>query len=201
MFTNSGISVSRETFQLLENYVELLSAGNKLQNLIGASTLDEIWDRHILDCAQLLRFETHARSNWIDIGSGAGLPGMVIAILAGGAVTLVEPRRLRAQFLSDTVGALGLDQVSVVHGKAEKVQGRFDVITARAVASIENILAMTLHLAHSRSIWVLPRGRKGQSELAEARRNWHGEFRSHKSLTDPDAVIITMSGVRAKEIG
>ena len=130
----AGRPVSRETLALLEAFVERLKTANQTQNLVAASTLDAIWERHILDSAQLVRFEPSAGASWVDIGSGAGLPGIVIAALVEGPVTLVEPRRLRAAFLEETVAVSGLaDRVSVLTSKIENVRGKFDLITARAV--------------------------------------------------------------------
>jgi 16S rRNA (guanine527-N7)-methyltransferase len=195
----AGRPGSRETFARLEAYVDRLKSANRAQNLVAASTLDDIWDRHILDSAQLVRFEPRRGASWVDIGSGAGLPGMVIAALIEGPVTLVEPRRLRAAFLDETVAVLGLaDRVSVRASKAEKIHGKFDVITARAVAPLGQLLGMGLHLAHSGTIWALPKGRNAKSELAEAQRSWQCEVRSEASCTDPEATILVLRRVRAK---
>ena len=191
--------VSRETFVLLMDYVERLKAANASQNLIAASTLDTLWKRHILDSAQLVRYEPHAGASWVDIGSGAGLPGIVIAALVQGPVTLVEPRRLRADFLQATVEALGLGgRVSIVRSKIENVQGKFDIITARAVAPLGRFLGMAHHLAHNETVWALPKGKNANSELAEARRCWQCAVRSEASGTDPDAKLLVLSKVRAK---
>ncbi|MEO6582310.1 MAG: 16S rRNA (guanine(527)-N(7))-methyltransferase RsmG, partial [Sphingomicrobium sp.] len=133
----AGRPVSREALSLLERYVERLTAANSAQNLVAASTIGSIWERHILDSAQLIRFESFAGASWVDIGSGAGLPGIVIAALTTGQMNLVEPRRLRAEFLQATIVDLGLaDRVSVQQSKTENIQGNFDVITARAVAPL-----------------------------------------------------------------
>jgi 16S rRNA (guanine527-N7)-methyltransferase len=192
-------SVSRETFERLESYVARIKSANSGQNLISASTLGAIWDRHIIDSAQLVRFEPHAGASWLDIGSGAGLPGIVVAALVEGPVTLVEPRRLRAEFLEDAVTALGLaDRVTVECAKIEKVTGSFDVITARAVAPLDRLLRMALHLAHDGTIWALPKGKSAHSELAEAQRSWQCEVRSETSCTDPQARILVLSKVEAK---
>ena len=194
-----GRPVSRETFALLERYVALLTSTNAQQNLIAASTVDDLWERHIIDSAQLVRFEPNPGSSWIDIGSGAGLPGIVISLLAHGSMTLVEPRRLRVEFLQHVIGELQLGpRVRVAHCKADKASGKFDVITARAVASTEQLLGITLHLSHRGTVWLLPKGRSGKSDLADATRTWQGAFRSEQSLTDPQAVILVASGVRAK---
>jgi len=193
----AGRPVSRETFQKLEAYVGLLEAENKRQNLVSRATLDRIWDRHILDSAQLVRFEPCAGASWVDIGSGAGLPGIVIACLVEGPVTLVEPRRLRAEFLHKAVEALGLS-AEVLAMKAERVAGRFDVICARAVAGLEDLLKLSHHLSTRNSVWVLPKGRNAERELVEARRTWQGAFHVERSVTDAQSWIIVGTGVKAK---
>jgi 16S rRNA (guanine527-N7)-methyltransferase len=133
------------------------------------------------------------------VGSGAGLPGLVVAIMTEGPMTLVEPRRLRVNFLNSVIDDLGLSRrVCVVHGKADKASGSFDVITARAVAPTNRLLGITLHLSHPKTIWLLPKGRSGKSDLADAERTWQGVFRSEYSLTDPEATIVVASGVHVK---
>lgn len=195
----AGRDVSRETYGLLTRYETYVRAEAAKQNLISASTLDWLWERHILDSAQLVRFEPSPGASWIDIGSGAGLPGIVIAILSNGPVALVEPRRLRADFLERCVGELGLnDRVSVAAAKVEKVAGSFDVITARAVANLDRLLRISTHLSTGKSLWVLPKGRSAQSELAHARRNWHCDSTSVTSRTDPDSEILVLRNVKAR---
>lgn len=194
-----GRHVSRETLHRLEFYAELLRAGSSSQNLISASTLDSLWERHILDSAQLARFEPRAGASWVDVGSGAGLPGIVIALLVEGPVRLVEPRRLRAEFLEQCIMELGLaPRVSVEGAKIEKSGGRFDVITARAVAPLTKFLGLAHHLSHKGTIWALPKGRNAKSELAEAQRSWQCDVRVEDSFTDPDARILVLSNVKAK---
>ena len=193
------IEVSRETQSRLDRYVALLLDENERQNLIGQSTVQEIWDRHIADSAQLVRFAPRPDSSWLDIGSGAGLPGMVIAILTHGPVTLVEPRKLRANFLQRSVETLGLASRVPVHAaKVERITGTFDVITARAVASLEALLRISQHLSTDKTVWVFPKGKTAQSELAEARRTWQGEFRLEPSVTSGEAAILVAAGIRRK---
>jgi 16S rRNA (guanine527-N7)-methyltransferase len=196
----AGRAVSRETFRLIEAYVELLKSGAAEQNLIAPSTLETIWERHVLDSAQLVRLEAFAGASWVDVGSGAGLPGIVVALLVEGPVTLIEPRRLRAEFLSDVIAKLGLaDRVRVECAKVERVGGQFDLITARAVAPLDHLLAITEHLSKSGTAWVLPKGRNAQSELAQAKRNWHCDVRVEQSCTDPDSQILVLTRVGAKK--
>ena len=189
--------VSRETFEKLKVYVALLMEENARQNLVSASSLNQAWERHILDSAQLLRFEPDPRASWVDIGSGAGLPGVVIACLTDGPVTLVEPRALRAGFLRRIVTDLSLN-ASVMQTKAEKVSGQFDVITGRAVAPLETFLRISRHLSTGKTVWALPKGRKAHSELAEAKRSWQGTFHVERSVTDEDSWIVVATGVREK---
>jgi len=192
-----GRPVSRETFEKLELYAALLREESARQNLVSAATLDDLWERHIVDSAQLLRYEPQALASWLDIGSGAGLPGIVVACLAEGAVTLVEPRRLRADFLHKVVESLRLD-ASVLCAKVERVEGRFDVITARAVAALPRLLKISAHLSTGKTVWALPKGRGALAELAEARRTWQGDFRVEPSVTDDDSYVVVATKVRAR---
>ena len=95
----AGRRFSRETFEKLQAFVALLREANEGQNLVSAATLSAVWDRHIVDSAQLVKYESAGAASWLDIGSGAGLPGIIIACLVEGPVNLFEPRRLRAEFL------------------------------------------------------------------------------------------------------
>jgi 16S rRNA (guanine527-N7)-methyltransferase len=192
-----GRDVSRETFEKIEAYAALLREERAHQNLVSASTLDHLWERHILDSAQLVRFEPHAGSSWVDIGSGAGLPGIVIACVVDGSVTLIEPRRLRAEFLHRVCESLGL-RASVFIGKAERAQGEYDVITARAVSNLAQVLKISAHLSTGKSRWVLPKGRSAERELVEAQQAWQGAFHVEQSATDPDSRIVIGTGVRAR---
>jgi 16S rRNA (guanine527-N7)-methyltransferase len=189
--------VSRETFEKIEVYVALLREEAARQNLISASTLDHVWERHILDSAQLVRFEPRVGASWADIGSGAGLPGIVVACLVEGPVTLIEPRRLRAEFLHKVVEALRID-ATIFAGKVERAEGEYEVIAARAVARLGETLRISQHLSTIKTVWALPRGRSADAELVEARRAWQGVFHVEQSVTDADSGIVVATGVRAR---
>lgn len=189
--------VSRETFARLEDYVQLVIDANQHQNLVSKSTIASIWDRHIVDSAQLARY-VRAGSSIVDIGSGAGLPGIVLAILTNQLVTLVEPRALRATFLRDTARELNLDQVEIIHGKAGAARGSYDTITARAVAPATELFAMTHHLAHAGTTYLFPKGRSATSELEVVRGAWQGDFRLEPSVTSDEASILVASRVRPR---
>ena len=194
----AGRNVSRETFEKLNAYAALLREESGRQNLVSASTLAELWDRHILDSAQLVRFEPRAGASWADVGSGAGLPGIVIACMVDGPVTLIEPRRLRAEFLHKVSESLRLN-VKVFVGKAERAEGKYEVITARAVAGFAHLLKISAHLSTRNTVWALPKGRSATAELAEARSSWQGVFHVEQSATDVQSMIIVGTGVRARQ--
>jgi len=188
--------VSRETIEKIGAYVALLREESARHNLVAASTLDGLWDRHIVDSAQLARFEPRSGASWADVGSGAGLPGVVIACLVEGPVRLIEPRRLRADFLHKLCESLHLN-ASVFVGKAERAEGEYEVITARAVANLAKTLEISAHLSTRKTVWALPKGRNAVAELAEARKAWQGMFHVEHSVTDADSQIIVGTGVRA----
>lgn len=190
--------VSRGTLDQLRLYRSLLEAESSRHNLVAASSLPCFWSRHVVDSLQLLR---HAPDGeWIDIGSGAGLPGLVVAIAGRSPVVMVEPRTLRAGFLSAAAIRLGLSgAVTVVPAKVTMVmRPPARVLSARAVAPLDVLFAAAGHLADDTTHWLLPKGRTVHKELAEARRSWQGEFRLEPSLTDPDARIVIATQVKRK---
>lgn len=190
--------VSRETMGRLDALVELVIAENSRQNLISQSTIEAIWTRHILDSAQLLD-HAPASGTWLDIGTGAGFPGLVIAILRAQPMYLVESRRLRSSFLAEVVDQLDLSLVTVCDQKIEAVPTRpVSVISARALASLEKIFSLAHRFADENTIWILPKGRSVQQELAVACESWQGTFHVKHSITDCDAAIVVAQNVRPK---
>jgi 16S rRNA (guanine527-N7)-methyltransferase len=182
--------VSRETSERLAKFVELLIEENARQNLVARSTLDDIEIRHIDDSLQLLRHAPAGR--WLDIGTGAGLPGMVVAIARPHEQTiLVEPRSLRAEFLRRVVDSLALPNVYVIAAKVETVGPlAANVISARAVASLDRLFSIGLPHAARDCVWLLSKGRNAAAELAAVRRTWQGRFDLIPSETDPEAAIV-----------
>lgn len=191
--------VSRETMNLLDRYVEILLDQNVQHNLIARSTEAHVWHRHILDSAQLLKHSKAGAADWLDVGTGAGLPGLVLAIMTNAKHVLVEPRRLRAKFLQDVVNALSLDKrVEVVQSRVEVLrERRFDVITARAFTTLSQTLLATRHVADTGTIWLLHKGRKAPDEVAEARALKLATFECLPSLTAKDATIVRVSDMKA----
>jgi len=193
-----SFDVPRETMARLDAFAALLRHENGRQNLVSAASLDALWLRHIADSAQLVRFG-HRGASWVDLGSGAGFPGLVVALLHQGPVTLVEERRLRVDFLRRAAEMLGV-AVEIMPTKVERVPPRsFDMISARAFAPLDRLLALGTALSTRKSRWVLPKGRNAETELAALDSSWQGRFELHASVTDADARIIVADGVhRAK---
>lgn len=188
--------VSRET--MVAAFVDLVVAESERQNLISKATMDVVWVRHILDSAQLIDLlPDKARPGpWVDIGTGAGFPGMVIALLTDQPMILVEPRRKRAEFLSDAAQRLGIAERVEVHArKVEQISGNASVISARAVAPLPELLASARHIASRSTIWLLPKGINAREEVEAARRTWHGSFHVEHSVTQPGSLIIIATDV------
>jgi 16S rRNA (guanine527-N7)-methyltransferase len=189
------MNVSRETAAQLALFKTLVIAENERQNLVSPASLAEFESRHIDDAVQLA--DLGQAGSWCDVGSGAGLPGIVIAIVTGAPMTLIEPRKLRADFLRRAVAELGLD-AEVFEGKAERVPAHFDNITARAVADLARLLAITENLAQRGTRWILPKGRSAKKELEAAQLSWQGSFSLVPSRTSDEAAIIVAEGVRRR---
>jgi 16S rRNA (guanine527-N7)-methyltransferase len=181
----------------LEVLVDRVVAESARQNLIAASTLPHIWARHIVDSAQLLRWDRSGP--WLDIGTGAGFPGMVVAAIRGG-VTMVEPRRGRVEFLQSCLDALGVAKDNrVLRGKVETLPAApFSIISARAVASLPTLFAAASHCATNETLWLLPKGQSAADEVAQSRQTWHGMFHVEHSATNAEALIVVAKGIRRR---
>lgn len=203
-----SFDVSRETWRRLERYVALLLEESEQQNLISQSTKDQVWSRHIADSAQLLLHVPALRSSdsdapWVDLGAGAGLPGIVVALLSSYRVVMIEMRRKRAVFLHDVIEGIGIANASVHLGKVESVK-RTDicspaaVISARAYAPMERLIASAHHLTKKGTCWLLPKGQNFQNELDIAKSLWHTDASAVQSVTAPDSAIIMLRNVRKR---
>jgi 16S rRNA (guanine527-N7)-methyltransferase len=192
-------NVSRETLEQLDRFIGLLRDEGTRQNLISASTMDTIWARHVVDSAQLLNLAEGG--DWVDLGSGAGFPGLVIAAIGGRRVTLVESRAKRIAFLKEAADILGVaDLVEIFGGRAELLPDRtFAVISARAFAPLPRLLAIAHRLSRPETVWVLPKGKGAARELEEVADSWQGDFRVVPSVTDSEAAIIVASQVRPRK--
>ncbi|MFC0206234.1 16S rRNA (guanine(527)-N(7))-methyltransferase RsmG [Novosphingobium soli] len=186
----------------LENLVALLSAENQRQNLVSAASLEQVWLRHIVDSAQLLAHVPRGTSGaWMDLGTGAGFPGLVIAALRPEtAVLLVESRTRRIEWLSRAAAEIGLTNVRVCGQRLEAVETRpVSVISARAFAPLDRLLELSARFSTRDTLWLLPKGRSAKQELEDLR-TWRHAFHVEQSITDPQAGIIvgTLAGGKGR---
>jgi 16S rRNA (guanine527-N7)-methyltransferase len=189
-------NVPRGTIDRLTEFAELVRQEGAGQNLISASTMGQIWARHIVDSAQLL---DHAgEGDWLDLGSGAGFPGLVIALVGNRPITLVESRAKRIVFLRKAAELMGVaERVEIFGGRAETLPDRkYGVITARAFAPLPRLLSIAHRFSAHQTTWVLPKGRSATRELEEVAGSWQGSFGIVPSITDSEAAIIVARDVR-----
>lgn len=178
----------------LDLLVTMLGEENQRQNLVSAGSLAQVWQRHIVDSAQLLPHVPRETSPWLDLGTGAGFPGIVIAALRPDCeVVMVESRAKRIEWLQRLIDALDLPRARVVGSRLEAVE-TFPVraISARAFAPLPQLLALSARFSTKDTVWLLPKGRSAAQELAELS-GWSHMFHVEHSLTDPEAGIIVGS--------
>lgn len=193
-------NVSRETLEKFDAYAALLADWQTRMNLVGPSTLGTIWQRHFTDSAQILVLAGNSRS-WLDIGAGAGFPGLVIALLDSEArLTLVESITKKCRFLDEVVRTLELqDRVAIENRRIEALpRAKFDVITARALAALDQLFDWGLPYAGSGSRWVLPKGARVDTELSIASERFAFDYTLVPSRTDAAARIVVASGVKRR---
>ena len=185
----------RSDFERLERYVEMLLAENQKQNLISRPSESNLWLRHIADSAQLLECisePAELAGPWLDLGTGPGLPGLVIAILRPQIpVVLVESRKRRVEFLDECVRKLALENCRVEGERLEQVSPfHAGIISARAFAPLDKLLRLSAPFSTSATRYVLPKGRSAAHELEVANPSIRKMFHVKHSLTDADAGII-----------
>lgn len=192
----AGFDVSRETRDRLEALVAELRRWQQVKNLVGPETLKEVWHRHVADSLQLAALAPDART-WLDLGSGAGFPGLVLGIAAaerpGTVVHLVESNSRKCAYLRHVARVTGA-AVKVHDARLETVidgfRGTVDVVTARALAPLPQLLAWTEPLLRTGAIGLFPKGQDAAHELTEARKSMRFNAETIASRTDPRASIL-----------
>ena len=174
----------------------MLAAGNEVMNLVGPASLPDYWRRHVVDSAQLLKVLPEPQ-RWADLGSGAGLPGVVLACLLKGRpnarVYLVESMAKRCRFLTQVVEALDLP-AEVIHARAEVVDVKVEVVTARACAPLLRLLDFARPYLGQGARGLFLKGQDVVAELTEATKYWKFEAELHPSQSDPRGRIVEISG-------
>ncbi len=195
-----GLNVSRETLNRLKLYEALLQKWTPRINLVSRTSLAEAWQRHILDSMQIFDLAPHPVDHWVDIGSGGGFPGLVIAIMgmddrSPSRVTLVESDTRKCAFLRNVIRETGAP-ASVVNDRIENIPPlQADILSARALANLTQLVSYAdLHLSKSGTA-IFPKGASWENELSEAQRTWNFGHRVVKSVTQTGPVILTITGI------
>lgn len=181
--------VAREKLECL---VALLREENTRQNLVSTASMEHVWQRHIVDSAQLLEHVPRGTAKtWMDLGTGAGFPGLVIAILCPDLeLTMVEGRARRVEWLEKASEILDLTNARTIGSRLENVQTRaVSAISARAFAPLDALLQLSARFSTGDTIWLLPKGRSAAQEL-NSLSGWMHTFHVEPSVTDPEAGIV-----------
>ena len=201
---NRIFQVSRETITSLTKYENELISSNKVLNLIGKSTIKQIWTRHFLDSAQVIDFIGKNDKTMIDLGSGAGFPGLVLAIIAKDRknnlkIKLIEKSPKKVNFLKKIISELHLD-VEVIDKNIFEYPKKIseDIIVSRAFKPFENILQLIHNQAENwKKIFVFL-GKTGKTELLQASKIWDIEYKQRVSLTSNDSIVIEINRIKKK---
>jgi len=187
--------VSRETLDRLKIYADLLLRWTKKINLIAKSTESEVWRRHFLDSAQLFPIIPESTKTLVDMGSGAGFPGLVLAVMGVHGVHLIESDQRKATFLREAARETGT--AVTVHAKRAEAVAPFpaDVITARALAPVADLLALGERFVTPATQYVLLKGQNVEVELTQAHKMWTIHVNSRASLSDPEGNVLCLSEV------
>jgi len=196
--------VSRETITSLKKYEDLLVKANKSLNLVGNSTINQIWIRHFLDSVQVIDFVDKNDQNLVDLGSGAGLPGLVLAITAKDRkltfkVKLIEKSPKKVKFLKNTVRALNLN-VEVLQQNILDEQIKFfeDVFVTRAFKPLKTILQLIHNKANNWKKIFIFLGKTGKNELLQASKSWDIEYKQRVSVTSNDSTVVEINKIKKK---
>ena len=181
----------------LERFAALLTAENQRQNLVSAVSLESVWQRHFADSLQLLdHVSRETPGPWLDLGSGAGFPGLVLAVARPNQrIILVESRKRRVEWLMQVTSALGLLNCQIIAARLESVETLpVSVITARAFAPLGKLLGLSARFSTQATVWLLPKGRSAAQELAEQPASIQRMFHVEQSQTDPGGGILVGQG-------
>jgi len=191
------LDVSRETLGRLQAYVDLLKAWNRRINLVSAASLADVWRRHILDSGQLLKHIDHSQRVLVDLGSGAGLPGLILGILGVADIHLIESDQRKAAFLREAARVAGT--TVTLHATRIESLTPFpaDIVTARALAPLSELLAWSAPFLAETTVCLFLKGQGLRDELTAAQEQWIMRTQTLASQTDPTGHILRVEGLRA----
>ena len=180
----------------MERFIAMLAEENSRQNLVSAASLEQVWVRHIADSLQLIDHVPRETSPWLDLGTGAGFPGLVVAIaLPETKVVMVESRKRRVEFLESVCAQLGLNKARVIGSRLETTESfNAAVISARAFAPLDKLIDLSARFSTHSTVWLLPKGRSGAQELLTQSSAIQAMFHVERSATDSEAALLVGQG-------
>ena len=197
----AGFSVSRETYQSLQAFGELVEKWNRAINLVSKSTVEDLWSRHIVDSAQLFPLTEPGVRHWVDVGSGGGFPGIVVAVLAKELYpdlrfTLVEVDQRKSAFLRDACRKLGLEAVVLSERIENIVPLEADVLSARALAPLSGLMKIAdLHMTPGGTALFL-KGSHYEAEVEVARNDWAFDLTAIPSVTGSESAVLQVKRIK-----
>jgi len=193
--------VSDETLHRLQAYADLLEKWQKKINLVGGNTISDLWNRHMLDSAQLYPLLPRPDCSVMDFGSGAGFPGLVLAIMGGPQVTMVESDGRKCAFLAEAMRVTETGPCArLENGRIEDLpRVQVDVVTSRALAPLDKLLALAESFLREESICLFPKGKKADEELTQSEKNWMIQVTKVQSQSDPSGTILKVENVKRRQ--
>ena len=176
----------------LQKYIDSIIKYNFHTNLVGKSTLADPWSKHILDCLQLVPFIKNKNYSILDMGTGAGLPGVILSLAGYKNVSLVDSNGKKIKFLKTIKEDLGLN-LNIILGRLEKLHNlRFDIITSRALAKLDILFGYSQNFIKKNTVLIFLKGKTVNEEILEAKKNWKFNFQKYRSVSDSRGVILVI---------
>ncbi len=198
-------SVSRETFEKLNRFVQILTEWQEKMNLVSRSSMAEVWVRHISDSAQLYQYVNADAKYVYDVGSGAGFPAMVLAIMSQAdnrqtKFKLIESIEKKTVYLNDVKEKLDLKNVEIINERSENLKLQpANFVTARAVADLNKLFSFLFPLTDKNTVLILPKGKTFLQEINQAKKNWNFDLKVEKNTVHEEGVVLLVSSLRRKK--
>ncbi len=184
---------------VITQYLRSLKKYNQHTNLVGKSTLIDPWERHILDSLQLIKHIKNKKLSIIDMGSGAGIPGIILSIMGYENVTLVDSNQKKINFLKILKKSLNLN-VNIYLGRLENFNNlKFDVITSRALANLNQLISYSQKFIKKNSVLVFLKGKTVNDEIHDAKKNWFFQLKKYQSISDSRGCVLTLKKIKKND--
>ena len=193
---NFNISSNQE--KLLDTYILNLKKYNKHTNLVGSSTLEDPWKRHILDCLQILPTLNNYNYSILDMGTGAGLPGLILSIMGCQNVTLIDSNNKKTKFLEKMKIEMNL-KVKIILDRVENEENKkYDIITSRALANLSKLFTYSHNFLKKNTVLIFLKGKTVNEEISDATKTWKFKYKKHVSLSDKEGSLLVIRNLKKK---